>query len=55
MAHVAVAEGASGEEPVGVLQKIGTDGVEQDHAGDFRDTADKHLRDAVMGFLVGVR
>src|SRR3989304_6145177 len=45
----------SAEEPRGVLQKVGTDGVEQDHAGDLGCTAYEHLRDAVMGLLVSVR
>jgi hypothetical protein len=36
------AAAASGEKPRGVLQKIGADGVEQDHAGDLRDTKDEH-------------
>jgi hypothetical protein len=37
-----------------VLQEVGADRVQQDHAGDLRGAADEHLRDTAMGLLVSV-
>jgi len=45
---------ASAEQSRSVLQEVGADRVQQDHAGDLRGAADEHLRDTAMGLLVSV-
>jgi len=48
-------DAASAEKPRGVLQDVGCDGTEQDHAGYLGGASYEHLRDAVMALLMSVR